>query len=933
MYRIRVATVSTIAIACAAFAVPAAAGDEPLYQPVPDWIDSEPLSAEDLAAQSPLVRAEKRVRLEDGRVWTYSDAAIRLATPEALTQMNQISHVWMPDKGDLIVHAVELVRDGEVIDLLENGSRFEVLRREQQLENRVLDGRLTATMPVSGARVGDVLRMAVSVTISDQALGDEMQFADILMTEPVPFGDFGLSISWPEDADIKWKISGEGADPKVETEGGYTFLDVPLPLPEQPEMPGDAPHRYLLPPILTVSSFADYAEVAAVMAPYYRTEGAIEPGSDLMREVEKIAETAGADRKRRAVLATQFVQDRVSYLMNGLDGGNYLPQSPMATWEERSGDCKAKSLLLAAMLDALGVEAESVLVRTQAGDAVPALLPAPASFNHVIVRATIDGENYWLDGTSRGTRLANMDEVPAFYHALPLRENGAELIAIDERGQSVPDSAIRLTLDSRAGLGVPALFDISIAHTGASAVAAESLVQLDDEEATENMVRMFVSRVLGDVQMTEFAADFDAETGIATYTAEGLMTTPWTQDRGIYRLSAPGQAAADFTIGGNRSRAAWRDIPLRMNFPLYFTSDVEVLLPDGAQEFTLRNSDPIDTTIAGVRLTSDAVLSGDRLSIEQSNRSTRREIPASEIAEARRQAALHERALPLLVAPDDVTRSWQYGDDRSPLAAIEATYEKLIADADADEPLPYVNRAAFREGTLDFAGALADYDAALAIEEDENVYSARASLKAAMGDLEGALADIETAENLSPTGWSYGDRVDWLGRLGRSDEALSLAEEYAAFAEERYQADQVMAVALGWAGRAEEGIALLEATLDERPGDGSTLNALCWLAGTNDAIDPAMLERCEEAVQRSNYSPAALDSRALAHYRVGDYAAALADAEAALREHRLMPETRYLRGLILIAQGDREGGQASIAEATAMRPAVSSEYARWGLVP
>ena len=933
MHSFRVAAVSSIAIACAAFAVPASAGEEPLYQPAPDWVGFEPLTEEDLAVESPLVRAEKRVRLEDGKVWSYSDAALRLGTPEMLTQMNQLAHVWMPDKGDLIFHSVQLIRDGKVIDLLADGNRFEVLRREQELEKRVLDGRLTATMPLSGAQVGDVLRMAVSTTISDQALGREMQFIEGLVAEPIPFGDFGMEISWPEDADIKWKIRGEAEEPTVRTANGYTILEVDLPLPEQPEMPQDAPLRYLMPPLIAATSFSDYAQVSRVMAPYFATEGTIAPGSDLAREVAAIAEAAGSNPKLRAALATQFVQDRVSYLMNGMDGGNYLPQSPADTWKLRFGDCKAKSLMLAAMLEELGIEAESVLVRTQAGDAVPEMLPAPASFDHVIVRATIDGTDYWLDGTSRGTRLANMDEVPAFYHGLPLREGGADLVALDQRGQSVPDGDVRLVLDSRAGVAVPALFDITVTNTGAAAVGVESLDQIADDDTRYDVVSSVIGGVLGEVRMSDYSVEFDEETGTATYKAKGLITSPWTQDRGVYRLSAPAQAAADFSIDSNRSRAAWRDIPLRINYPLYYRSQVEVLLPEEADAFTLRNGDPIDTVIAGVQLTSTARLGDGKLTIAQINRSTRPEIPADEIATARREAARHERALPVLIAPESAMRAWEYGKDRSRLAAMEKIFADLIEEADADDPSAYLNRASFRRGTLDYKGALADYDAALAIEADENTYFARAELYGMMGDLEAALEDIETAEDLSPTGWSYPQRVQWLGRLGRADEALMLAEEYADYVEERHRADQVMAEALGWAGRTEEGLALLEETLAARPGDGGTLNAMRWLAGTRDAVDDAMMAHCEEAVQRSSYSPGSLDSRALAHYRMGDYAAALSDVDAALREHRELPETRYLRGLILIAQGNRADGRKSIAEAVAMRPGVEAEYAQWGLAP
>jgi tetratricopeptide (TPR) repeat protein len=497
----------------------------------------------------------------------------------------------------------------------------------------------------------------------------------------------------------------------------------------------------------------------------------------------------------------------------------------------------------------------------------------------------------------------------------------------------VPDDDVRLTLDSRAGVAVPALFDITVRNSGAAAAGVEGLDQITDEDTRRIFVQKVISSMLGDVRMSEYEVTFDEETGIATYNAKGLVTTPWTQDRGVYRLSAPAQAAGDFSIDANRSRAAWRDIPLRINYPLYSRSEVEVLLPDEADAFTLRNGDPIDTMIAGVHLTSTTRLDGGKLTIVQSNRSTRPEIAADEIADARRQAARHERALPLLIAPESAMRAWEYGKDRSRLAAMDEIYATLVAEADADDPSALLNRASFRRGTLDYEGALADYGAALEIEADEQTYFARADLRGVMGDLEGALEDIETAEDLAPTGWSYPQRVQWLGRLGRADEAVALAEEYADYVDERHLADQVMAEALGWAGQTEEGLALLEDTLAARPGDGGTLNAMCWLAGTRDAVDAAMMDQCEQAVERSSYSPGSLDSRALAHYRMGNYAAALNDADAALRDHRELPQTRYLRGLILIAQGDRAAGQASIAEAVAMRPGVEAEYAQWGLSP
>lgn len=67
---------------------------------------------------------------------------------------NSWQNAWLPDKGDLIVHRLELRRGKQVIDLLAQGVKPEVIRRESELEQRSLDGMLTALVKVPGAQVG-----------------------------------------------------------------------------------------------------------------------------------------------------------------------------------------------------------------------------------------------------------------------------------------------------------------------------------------------------------------------------------------------------------------------------------------------------------------------------------------------------------------------------------------------------------------------------------------------------------------------------------------------------------------------------------------------------------------------------------------------------------------------------------------------------------
>ncbi|MEE4201320.1 transglutaminase-like domain-containing protein [Erythrobacter sp.] len=383
-------------------------------------------------------------------------------------------------------------------DLLEAGNRLEILRRERMLERRMLDGVLTATMPVEGAELGDVIRLAYSTTMRDHALGDQVQWQTQLPAKPIPLASGSVSISWPEGLPVSRVKHGEADVEDLVVRNGYQIWSAKLPVEKSTDVPSDAPMRYFLGELLQVSTYADWNTVSRLMSPHYGVENSVEPGGALAGEIENIAAQRD-DALTRAALALQLVQDRVSYLLNGLNGGNYLPQAPEETWAKRFGDCKAKSVLLLAMLRELGIEGEIVLVRTIGGDALPMLAPMPANFDHMIVRAQIDGKEYWLDGTAGGTRLANIDEVPRFHYALPLRMEGSDLIALSERAQSTPDRILRVSFDHSAGIRLPAMVDVEIAYLGQMGAPWQTISRQNDDSAWEEIARGVVSELIGDM--------------------------------------------------------------------------------------------------------------------------------------------------------------------------------------------------------------------------------------------------------------------------------------------------------------------------------------------------------------------------------------------------------------------------------------------------
>ncbi len=920
-----------IFLATSAIVAPAAiAGETVIYADPPDWVEIAQIDGEARSSNAPLVLLDQQARIEEGQLWTYVETAIALDSPQALTQFGTLSAGWQPDKGDLIIHRAQLLRGDEVIDLLADGSEFEVLRREQQLESRILNGVLTATKNVSGAQIGDIVRLAYSTTLRDQAMGDQVQWQSGLPADPAPIEDGRIMVSWPSNLPVSRVRLGNADVAEPVEKDGYFVWQADLPVAEPDEVPGDSPYRYQAGEIMQVSTYADWQSVSSKMAVHYSVEDAIAPNSELAGEIQAIA-AASTDELTRSAMALELVQDKISYLLNGLAGGNYLPQSPAETWEKRFGDCKAKSVLLLAILQELGIESEVVLVRSRAGDTLPMMAPMPGAFDHMIVRAEIGGETYWLDGTVSGTRIDTIGSVPRFHYALPLRTGGAELIPLAERLKTTPDQVVRITMDQSAGLRVPALINVEIEFRGMLGGQWRGVADQADDATIESTVDGTVQRFVKNAEIVERSLNYDSENGVAKLTARGIGSTPWQRDRSVYELEAPAQTAKNIGFNSDRARAAWRDIPLRLNGPLFHRSEFTMLLPDEGSGFEIDGASDLSDTIGGVGVSSEAKLEGDTFSLSQTLRSVLVELPASEISTAKRALTRFDRALPVVKAPKDIRQPWDYrGKDRKRLAKIEEVYAQAIEFADPDEGQPFINRASFLMGIYDYKAALRDVEAALAIEESRALYSARSTIRQHLGNLEGALKDLMLMEDLQPDGSTYEYQVELLALLGRTDDAISLAEDYRGLSDSAADEDVLMATALGWAGDPKAGLELLEERLATRPGDGSLLNSICWHAGTWNLVNDDVLARCISAVEKSDYSAAAIDSRALAYFRLGNLEAAKADTDAALLVQPGMAASRLLRGIIRVAQGDG-AGREEIDLALAMQPSMARTYAAWGL--
>ncbi|WP_160753360.1 DUF3857 domain-containing protein [Qipengyuania algicida] len=922
------AGLAAIALVCPSAAQ---AGDKVLYQPVEKWVAPVDFDKA-VASHEPLVVFDEQVRMEGGVVSNYSDIAYKIENPEALTKLGSLQLSWLPDKGDLIVHRLEIYRHGQIIDLLAQGTRFDVLRREKELEKRSLDGSLTASLAVPGLKVGDVLRFSQTITKRDQALGDEMQFANVLIPKPAKVGFGRIRISWPKDAKMQWRTGPNFDAPPLVDADGYKIIDIPLPIPKREDQPKNAPARFTLPPLIQATSFTDWKDVSRAMAPHFRTEGTIAPGSALAKQVTLI-EQHSSDPLARAADALQLVQDQTGYLMNGMNGGNYLPQSPEQTWDDRYGDCKAKSYLLLAMLRQMGIEAEAVLVRSKNGDAVSVMLPMPGDFDHMIVHAVIGGEDYWLDGTNAGTRLATIAEVPPFAYALPIRDGGADLVKMTERWPTAKDQTVKVTYDYRPGIDLPMLYDATIEVRGQMGAGVRPHVKETDPRGRIKYVQSYVKNLIGDGLVYDASLSYDDKSGIATIHAKGLLNSDFDfeRSRGKLALNLP-STGSDFAP--DRARAAWQDIPYAVGGPFGIAYDVTYLLPADKTKYELTGLGTVDEVVAGTRVHRQSKLSGDTLRVEDSTVTIPTEIPVSQLAQERAKASRLAGGDPVLRTGENPVRYWERSpeDARRRIAMLKPAYDEVIAQ-DPTEAWRWVMRGGLYTDGPDLKLALADYDKAIELEPSADNYSKRSSLRQQMGDVAGALADARKAYAVEGTP-VYAEAVaDILSWQGKSDEALAMLSDLDLSGDDRIKLLIARANILGEAGRKDEGWALLDEAETARPGDSSVLNAECWYMGNWDYRLKDAGATCDRAVKAADYASGVLDSRALVNYRLGKTDAALADLQAALISTPSQSTSLYLRGVIATEQGQKVSGERDIEAAKRLYGAIGPYFERFGIKP
>ena len=393
----------------------------------PAWVDIA-----DIPEGTPALRAE----VEGGQFFLLSDHQLRwegevrqswnrvvaeVTDRAGLEELATIQVDFDPVNETASLTRLIIHRGDQVIDLKATVAP-QVYRRETRLEEGIIDGTLTAVVQVPDLRVGDVLEQATMLeTRAMLGAGEHGGSSWLEWSTPVALSR--TLLIWPKDTPLEVlplpdRVTYTTTDPGDGTlRHDWRRENHIPPIDEE-----GVPYEVVEDALLRFSDTRDWTPLALAIAPHYTQDYPLSP--EWEAKVDQIA-ADNPTPDTRAYAALRLVQDEIRYVSLSVGAGGYLARPPQEVIASGFGDCKDKSLLLRVILTRLGIEAAVALTDLDAGYGLPGELPMLGVFDHMILRATLDGGPVWMDatGSHQGGGLGTATQ-PDYGYALPITGTG-----------------------------------------------------------------------------------------------------------------------------------------------------------------------------------------------------------------------------------------------------------------------------------------------------------------------------------------------------------------------------------------------------------------------------------------------------------------------------------------------------------------------------
>lgn len=755
-------TISLLALTLALAAPNARASEAVTYGPAGDWVKPLGLTPGDTKPRTFLLR-DVQLNLGDTVTTTYNEIA--LLAGENRYDFNLPAIEWDPATESIVVHKAVVIRGGQTIDLGPDPFApppIPVPPVPAPWGNPALSAHTTASLRLAtgGIKPGDIVDLAWSVIHHDPALAGHVD-AVVSETLSLPTARLHVRAVWPSAEAVHWQGAAVySGDQATQADGRSEWTLDRTDVPEISSVTSSA--QGLRSPRLVFTTFADWSDVAATLAPAFSIAARLKPNTPLQAEVARLR-AISPDPKVQIAEALRLVQETMRVTPPQVAALTSSPEDADTLWNNRWGDAKSLTVVLTAVLRDLGLDAAPALTSTRFGHALNSLAPDIYAFDKPLVRVVIAGKTYWLDpAVASDHRLDNRPPLSGWGLALVPK---ATLQDLTPPLPEQPTEDTTVHIDASAGLDIPAPTHIERVYrtdTNLSTPYADGQLPVEVDRSIRTLFQGEYPNF--DAQRT--SRHYDPQTGELRLSADGVTRLNWqpatplpTRQLRIDAAAIGGKSALDYcdvivvtdaATGSVSLRAAatdsaqagaydrlTADIPVTRAYPAWTHVNETIVLPYGGKGFALKGDGAVDTTLIGVHYRRTTTLKEATVSIDTSAETMAPDVPRPQaVADTPKLQQLAKVAVEVI----------------APANYVQTPADKAAADAARPATAAgfVVRGQAYLRGG-ETGAALADFDAALGLRPGmAPAHVARGYVRNRLKDSAGAEADFTAAQALDP---------------------------------------------------------------------------------------------------------------------------------------------------------------------------------------
>nr|WP_294788317.1 hypothetical protein [uncultured Flavobacterium sp.] len=333
----------------------------------------------------------------------YACVAYTLNEPANLESASA-KDVIVEENETYIIHRISVLRDGVLIDKIQD-TKIKVLDNESQSQGGILSSSKKVNITIKDLRLYDILiteDSRIKVFSDRDFLRKEfLKYVYVTPNTYWAYGNYKFTFINDRKETIAYKKTffRDENNNVLEAEINHLKKGERFVIEKENYINSFDENREIA-PYIDFATDRNWTDLSNYISPLYEE---IYNKSSLKEFAPKLVEKldAIADQDERLQFAIDYVQNHVYYVFNADEMNGHKPQEPAVTYENKQGDCKAKSVLLKVVLDYINVDSSVVLVNFNSDHYISYYLPSLLTFNHVIVKVNYKDETYFIDATAR----------------------------------------------------------------------------------------------------------------------------------------------------------------------------------------------------------------------------------------------------------------------------------------------------------------------------------------------------------------------------------------------------------------------------------------------------------------------------------------------------------------------------------------------------